>query len=70
MKGQVVLQLNDDDSLTISAAIPIDEDRAKVYHYGYDFEDMAAALANVGEKIVLIKDRYVEPTKKSNITKL
>jgi hypothetical protein len=70
MKGQVILQLNDDDSLMLMASIPIDEDRAKLYHYGYDFSDMGAALVNVGEKIALIKDRYVEPTKKSNIAKI
>jgi hypothetical protein len=70
MKGQVILQLNDDDSIIVTATIPIDEDRAKVYHFGYDYDDMGVALAKIGEEIALIKDRYVEPTKKSNITKI
>lgn len=70
MKGQVVLQLNDDDSIMVSAAVPIDEDRAKVYHFGFDFEDLGAALAKVGEEVALIRTRYVEPTAKSNIVKM
>jgi hypothetical protein len=70
MKGQVILQLNDDDSIMLFATLPIDEDRAKVYHYGYDFEDLASALANAGEKIAAIKARYVEPKVKGNVVTL
>lgn len=70
MKGQVILQLNDDDSLLLFATLPIDEDRAKIYHYGYDFDDLSSALVNVGEKIAAIRARYIEPKTKSNIATL
>ena len=62
MKGSVVLQLNDDDTITMQAAIPIDADRAKPYHYGFDFDDMASCLAKAGEMLAKIKSSYVEPT--------
>ena len=62
MKGTVVLQLNDDDTITMQAAIPIDQDRAKPYHYGFDFEDMGACLAKTGEMLALIKEKYQDPT--------
>jgi hypothetical protein len=61
MKGTVVLQLNDDDTITMQATVPIDSDRAKPYHYGFDFEDMGACLAKTGEMLGKIKTAYIEP---------
>lgn len=70
MKGSVLLQLNDDDSILMQATVPLDAEHAKLHHYGFDFEDMAAALAKGGEMLALIKERYVEQKPKSNITTL
>ena len=70
MKGTIVIALNNDDSLTVQSTVPIDAETAKQYHYGYDWEDLAAALAKAGEQLALIKDRYQEPKVKSNITTL
>jgi hypothetical protein len=64
VKGSVVLQLNDDDTLTMQAAVPIDADRAKPYHFGFDWEDMPACLAKAGEMLAKIKSSYVDPTSK------
>lgn len=70
MKGIVALQLNDDDSILIQATVPLDADRAKVFHFAFDFDDLGAALAKAGEQVVTIKDAYVAPKTKSNITTL
>jgi hypothetical protein len=65
MKGTVSLQLNDDDTITMQATVPIDADRAKPYHFGFDFEDMGGCLAKAGEMLGKIKTAYIDPTAKN-----
>jgi hypothetical protein len=67
MKGAVVLQLNDDDSILIQAQVPIDADRAKVYHFAYPWSEIDLARAKCKEEAESIRKAYVSPVAESKI---
>ena len=62
MKGTVVLQLNDDDTITMQATVLIDADRARPYHFGFDWED-EAMHPKIDEMLKLIRASFVGPSK-------
>ena len=62
MKGAVLLQLNDDDSILVQAQVPIDADRAKLFHFAFDWSDTANALVKAEEMLVKIQSSYIDPS--------
>ena len=62
MKGTVVLQLNDDDTITMQATVPIDADGARPYHFGFDWED-EAMHPKIDEMLNKIRSSFFEAPK-------
>ena len=61
MKGAVLLQLNDDDTILVQAQIPIDAEKARVLHFAFDYEDSAAAMEKAKEQLDKIRASFVDP---------